>query len=642
MLLVAGLAAPAINNGVYFESPPMGWRSWNAYLRDISQEKLLRVADVVVARRRVADGTFISLRELGYALVGIDGGWTACGTGAGRSEYHSADGRPLIDRQKFPDLKAFVDTGHQKGVKLGWYHNVCECPEMKLDEGKEEAAYSGDIADLLAYGFDSVKYDGCGQMNNMTKIAAKLNMSARPIVIENCHWGYCTGMDFKQPRRFDGDDSSCPERRSDGSTWCPFHFFRTSMDINSGTETWIRNLLTAVRFLDADAPLAGRGCWAYPDMLEVGNLASPFEWSRAHFGAWCIISAPLVLGFDLLDSNLVDSVWDIISNAEAIQINQRWAGHPGRLVRSWTPPGASKTNDWPAEFHKWGGVKHEAPLDALQLWAKPQPDGAVAVFAINVDLRSGSTGCRGRAGSGCGLDFTATFAELGLEASASMRVRDIWDRQDVGVVSGGQLHVHVRPRDSAFLLLTPVAPPSPPPSPPVPNPPPPVPPPPPPPSPPAPLRSSPPPPMLMLTPRASPSPPPAPSSSPAQSLPTPSPPLMPTSLPIALVSAGFSDTGLVIKLGASQLAAAAWALVVCVACIACARRCHSTSSRGVGDDEGAEGASRGSSASKSRRSTGHGKGAPAKKKATSRPSHKAAYVSIAWTEDEREAERVAI
>ena len=41
-MLVIVVLSVAIKNGVYYDSPPMGWRSWNAYLRDISQEKLLR------------------------------------------------------------------------------------------------------------------------------------------------------------------------------------------------------------------------------------------------------------------------------------------------------------------------------------------------------------------------------------------------------------------------------------------------------------------------------------------------------------------------------------------------------------------------------------------------------------------------
>ena len=37
-------------------------------------------------------------------------------------------------------------------------------------------------------------------------------------------------------------------------------------------------------------------------------------WSRAHFGAWCIVSSPLYLGFDLFNQTLMNDMLDIIGN----------------------------------------------------------------------------------------------------------------------------------------------------------------------------------------------------------------------------------------------------------------------------------------------------------------------------------------
>ena len=84
------------------------------------------------------------------------------------------------------------------------------------------------------------------------------------------------------------DGSSCPTE-----SWCPFNWFRTSGDINSGSQSWFNNLQTAVKFLDWAKPLSVPSCFAYPDMLEVGLIAEPLNasstsggWNRAHFGAW--------------------------------------------------------------------------------------------------------------------------------------------------------------------------------------------------------------------------------------------------------------------------------------------------------------------------------------------------------------------
>eukprot|EP00931_Biecheleriopsis_adriatica_P060406 TRINITY_DN36279_c0_g1_i1.p1 TRINITY_DN36279_c0_g1~~TRINITY_DN36279_c0_g1_i1.p1 ORF type:complete len:429 (-),score=54.60 TRINITY_DN36279_c0_g1_i1:155-1441(-) len=150
-----------------------------------------------------------------------------------------------------------------------------------------------------------------------------MRKSGRNYSIENCHWGACTN----------SDDSSCPTQQ-----WCPFNWYRTSGDINSSPLSWLNNLQTAVKFLDYEAPLSQPGCWAYPDMLEVGRVAEPrpgafHSWNRAHFGAWCVISAPLILGMELSDDK-INTVLDIIANEEAIKVNQQWSGHPGMLVEN--------------------------------------------------------------------------------------------------------------------------------------------------------------------------------------------------------------------------------------------------------------------------------------------------------------------
>ena len=51
-------------------------------------------------------------------------------------------------------------------------------------------------------------------------------------------------------------------------------------------------------------------------MLEVGNFQGPnnLTESKTHFGGWCIVSAPLILGMDVTDSANLDAVWPIISN----------------------------------------------------------------------------------------------------------------------------------------------------------------------------------------------------------------------------------------------------------------------------------------------------------------------------------------
>lgn len=53
----------------------------------------------------------------------------------------------------------------------------------------------------------------------------------------------------------------------------------------------------------------------------------------------CINSAPLVLGYNLGDTNKTDRVWNTITNLDALAINAAWAGSPGSLVKAYPAVG---------------------------------------------------------------------------------------------------------------------------------------------------------------------------------------------------------------------------------------------------------------------------------------------------------------
>ena len=310
-------------------TPPQGWRSWNAFGNRITQDMMTQAVDAVVAKNRTVAGWDgpVSLCDLGYCAVGVDEGWEGCGEGVGKTQ-HYANGTPAIN-PKFPDLQELVDYGHSKKLKMGFYQNGCACGEHK----SLDINIQGDVKLLHEQGWDAVKLDGCGAQRNMTRYAELMVLTGKNYSIENCHWGRCT----------DSDDSSCPT-----TEWCPFNWYRSSGDINAGhvsppqspprldfqggflerllvayQGSWYANLQTTIRFQTWEAPVSQPGCWAYPDMLEVGRVRSGGAgsedpgWNRAHFGAWCIVSAPLVLGMDLTDEKL-DPVLDVIGNKLAL------------------------------------------------------------------------------------------------------------------------------------------------------------------------------------------------------------------------------------------------------------------------------------------------------------------------------------
>ena len=126
-----------------------------------------------------------------------------------------------------------------------------------------------------------------------------------------------------------------------------------------------------VLFNDRPNPASFPGCWAYPDMSEVGNFcrngqpcSTDARASEAsHWGLWSIVSSPLILvpiytllrtafltrthpdpglsalplmhvhtlalapqGFDMNDSATMDRVWPLITNTEALAVNHAWGG----------------------------------------------------------------------------------------------------------------------------------------------------------------------------------------------------------------------------------------------------------------------------------------------------------------------------
>ena len=133
-----------------------------------------------------------------------------------------------------------------------------------------------------------------------------------PVLVDGLQWD----------QEGDPDASGCPTEE-----WCPFNLYRTSGDVAKAAGSWLHNLQTTSKFRDLKAPLSVPHCWAYPDMLEVGMVEEPLNspellWNRAHFGGWAVSSSPLILGADLSDAALMAKIAPIITNSEAIAINQ--------------------------------------------------------------------------------------------------------------------------------------------------------------------------------------------------------------------------------------------------------------------------------------------------------------------------------
>ena len=107
----------------------------------------------------------------------------------------------------------------------------------------------------------------------------------------------------------------------------------------------------------------------------------------------------------------------------------------------------------------------------FSLWAKPQPEGATAVFLLsnqNATTQKPSTvrplllpiprpGISAPVRVvGCRMQVTITFAELGLKSGASMDVEDIWSGQTHAKAAAKEFVTDaVGGHDSRFYLLKP-------------------------------------------------------------------------------------------------------------------------------------------------------------------------------------------
>jgi alpha-galactosidase len=156
--------------------------------------------------------------------------------------------------------------------------------------------------------------------------------------------------------------------------------------------------------------------------MEIGNFCSDppgrnprcFHEERSHFGLWCMLSSPLILGFNMSDTDRMDRVWPIITNEEAIAIDHAWAGSPGTLHKT---------------LHN----------NTVEIWTKPMLDHKVAVLVLNANGEA---------------NVTVSVSKDDVPGSPSDKpVRDVWNHKDV-TLANGVLPLELDTHDSALLIFS--------------------------------------------------------------------------------------------------------------------------------------------------------------------------------------------
>ena len=278
--------------------PTMGWSSWNTYRVNINDALIRKQADAMVSK---------GLKDVGFDHINIDDGFFG-----GRN---TTTGELIVHKTRFPNgLKSVADYIHSKGLKAGIYSdagaNTCGNYYNGDTQSVNVGFYNYDDHDANFYfiecGFDFVKVDFCGgdapqntqrlaldPQERYTAISEAIKRTGREDVRMNvCRWNY-------------------------PGTWVHDVAFswRTTVDINDSWNS-VKGILAENLYMSA---YGYDGHFNDMDMLEVGRSLSTEE-DKTHFGMWCIMNSPLLIGCDL--SNIKSTTLSLLKNKELIALNQ--------------------------------------------------------------------------------------------------------------------------------------------------------------------------------------------------------------------------------------------------------------------------------------------------------------------------------
>jgi len=373
-LFAACTQTPTTECVTEYETPTMGWSSWNTFA--------LNITDSIIMDQATAMAT-LGLKEAGYKYVNIDDGYFG-----GRDKE---TGRLLIHPTRFPNgLQGVVDHIHSLGLKAGIYSdagtNTCGNYWGHDSIADLVGLYGHDQQDCDMFfkelGFDFIKVDFCGgtawqnnyryafdEQERYTAISnAMKNTGRKDLRLNVCRWDY--------PGTWVSDVAT---------SW------RMSVDINCSWRS-VKGIIDQSLYLSA---YASPGHYNDMDMLEIGRTLSPEE-DKTHFGLWCILSSPLLIGCDM--TTLSDETIALITNPELIALNQDTLGLQAYVVRNFG-------------------------------------NGAYA-FVKDIEQRQGTTRAVALYNSS-DEEQTLSITYSDIDLTGAVKVRDLYERQDVEMPAEG-------------------------------------------------------------------------------------------------------------------------------------------------------------------------------------------------------------
>lgn len=416
-------------------TPPMGWNSWNIWSSSVTQEKVRRAADAIVAS---------GLRDHGWTYVNIDDGWQ----GVRGGEFNA-----IMPNAKFPDIAALSEQVHGMGLKLGIYstpwrtsfvghigssadhadgstdwlragtHNehfkfkypkheswmeryawLKPLSERAKDKSRgriskklrtfgEFSFVGADVRQWAAWGVDYLKYDWVPiDVEHTLAMRQSLDAAPRDIVFTVSN---------------NAPFAAAPQLAELANAW------RTSGDVKDEWDDVSEIGFSRDRWASFSAP----GSYNDPDMLLVGHVGwgkprptrlAPNE-QYTQMSLWSLLAAPLLLGCDL--EKLDPFTLGLLTNDEVLAVNQDPLCKQARRV---------------------------ARSGSAEVFAKVLEDGSWAVGLFNRGEKERTVAVR--------------WSDIGVQGA--QLVRDLWRQQDLGEFPD-RFEAPVQPHGAVLVKIAP-------------------------------------------------------------------------------------------------------------------------------------------------------------------------------------------
>jgi alpha-galactosidase len=375
-------------------TPPMGWNSWYIYAHHVTQAKMCKAADEMIAS---------GMADYGYQYVNIDDCWARQPNSDNPvvgGPVRDANGQ-ILPNKRFPDIKGMVDYIHAKGLKAGIYISpgptTCAGFEGSWQHEAQDARTFAD------WGFDFLKYDWCSYgrifrdgdprlTNTISVQAAKglagykfpyelmsreLQKQNRDIVFNLCQYG------MGEVWKWGGEVGNC---------------WRTTGDVGPARATQLPGFYSIGMSNARHWEYARPGAWNDPDYILIGwigaNHGKSFKRTTltpneqySYMSMWSLMAAPLIFSGDM--TKLDAFTLNVLCNAEVIAVDQDPLGRQAKILRQ-----------TPDEF----------------VLVKELEDGSKAVGLFNLSLLP--------------RKISVSWNDLGV--IGKQNVRDLWRQKNLG------------------------------------------------------------------------------------------------------------------------------------------------------------------------------------------------------------------